>query len=233
MPHLDDPQQHSLVPGEPLPAGFRHLPGRLDATAQKGLLAEVLASVEAAGWFQPTMPRSGRPFSVRMCNLGPWGWVSDKGGYRYQPHHPDTGRPWPPLPASLLELWREVSDHPHPPEACLVNLYRPEARMGLHQDRDEADLSAPVVSVSLGADALFRIGGTNRRDPSRTIVLRSGDVVVLGGASRLCFHGIDRILPGTSALVPGGGRINLTLRRVSMPPAASPFNPWPGTRPGG
>lgn len=219
--------------GKPLPAGFRHLPGRLDATAQEGLLAEVLASVGAAGWFQPTMPRSGRPLSVRMCNLGSLGWVSDKEGYRYQPHHPDTGCPWPPLPASLLELWQAVAGYPHPPEACLVNLYRTGARMGLHQDRDEADLSAPVVSVSLGDDALFRIGGTNRRDPGRTIVLRSGDVVVLGGASRLCFHGIDRILPGTSALVPGGGRINLTLRRVSVPPAASPFSPQPGTRPGG
>jgi alkylated DNA repair protein (DNA oxidative demethylase) len=115
-----------------------------------------------------------------------------------------------------------VADYPHPPEACLVNLYRPGARMGLHQDRDEADLAAPVVSVSLGDDALFRLGGTSRQGPTRSLVLGSGDVVVLGGDARLAFHGIDRILPGTSALVPGGGRINLTLRRVSPPPGTRP-----------
>jgi alkylated DNA repair protein (DNA oxidative demethylase) len=223
MPHLpDQPQQLSLVPAEPAPRaaplpGFRHLPGQLDPAAQAGILAEVLASVEAAGWFQPTMPRSGRPLSVRMGNLGPLGWVSDRDGYRYQPRHPDTGLPWPPLPASLLELWQAVADYPHPPEACLVNLYRPGARMGLHQDRDEADLSAPVVSVSLGDDALFRVGGLARRAPTCSFTLRSGDVIVLGGEARLCFHGIDHILPGTSDLVPGGGRINLTLRRVTRP----------------
>jgi alkylated DNA repair protein (DNA oxidative demethylase) len=236
MPRPTAPQQLSLVPGEapePLPAGFRHLPGRLDATAQARLLAEVLALVEDAGWFQPTMPRWGRPLSVRMCNLGPLGWVSGKAGYRYQPRHPDTGEPWPPLPASLLALWREVAGYPHPPEACLVNLYRPGARMGRHQDRDEADLAAPVVSVSLGDDALFRIGGRGRRDPTRSLVLRSGDVVALGGDARLAFHGVDRILPGTSGLVPGGGRINLTLRRVSVPGGPSAISSPPGTRPGG
>jgi alkylated DNA repair protein (DNA oxidative demethylase) len=195
--------------------GFRHLPGRLDAAAQAALLAEVLAAVDEAGWFQPTMPRSGRPLSVRMCNLGPLGWVSDRAGYRYQAHHPDTGRPWPALPESLLELWRAESGYPHPPEACLVNLYVGAARMGLHQDRDERDLRAPVLSVSLGDDALFRLGGLARRDPSASLTLRSGDVVVLGGEARLAFHGVDRVLPGTSGLVPGGGRINLTLRRVS------------------
>ncbi len=199
------------------PAGFSHLPGRLDAGAQAALLAEVVRAVESVGWFQPTMPRSGHPLSVAMCNLGPLGWVSDRAGYRYQPHHPDTGMTWPALPAALLDLWSETTRYPAPPEACLVNLYRGGARMGLHQDRDEADLAAPVLSVSLGDDALFRLGGRARKDPSRQMLLRSGDVVVLGGAARLCFHGIDRILPGTSTLVPGGGRINLTLRRVTLP----------------
>lgn len=198
-------------------AGFSHLPGRLDAGTQTALLAEVMRAVESVGWFQPTMPRSGQPLSVAMCNLGPLGWVSDRAGYRYQPHHPDTGMTWPALPAALLDLWFETTRYPAPPEACLVNLYRGGARMGLHQDRDEADLAAPVLSVSLGDDALFRLGGRARKDPSRQMLLRSGDVVVLGGAARLCFHGIDRILPGTSALVPGGGRINLTLRRVTLP----------------
>lgn len=196
--------------------GFRHLPGRLDPEAQAALLAEVLALVEEAGWFQPTMPRSGRPLSVRMCNLGPLGWVSDRDGYRYQAHHPDTGRPWPLLPRPLLQLWEVEAGYPHPPEACLVNLYRDGARMGLHQDRDERDLAAPVLSVSLGDDALFRVGGPTRRGPTRSFLLKSGDVVVLGGSARLAFHGVDRILPGTSGLVPGG-RVNLTLRRVSLP----------------
>lgn len=211
-----DPLFLSSTPEAP-PPGFRHLPGHLDRETQAALLAEVLAAVEPAGWFQPTMPQSGRPLSVRMANLGPLGWVSDRDGYRYQPHHPDTGKPWPPLPLSLLRLWQEVAGYPHPPECCLVNLYRAKAKMGLHQDRDEQDLAAPVVSISLGDNALFRVGGRTRRAPTRSLLLRSGDVVVLGGAARLCFHGIDRILPGISALVPGGGRINLTLRRVSLP----------------
>ena len=213
-------RQGALPLGEPetaFPPGFRHLQGLLDGDAQAGLLTEVLRAVEGAGWFQPTMPRSGRPLSVAMCNLGPLGWVADRAGYRYQPRHPDTGAPWPALPSTLLDLWHRVAAYPLPPEACLVNLYRAGAKMGLHQDRDEADLAAPVLSVSLGDDALFRLGGSTRSDPTRSMLLRSGDVVILGGDARLCFHGIDRVLPGTSALVPGGGRINLTLRRVTWP----------------
>jgi len=209
------PESSEEAPPDALLPGFRHLPGRLDATAQESLLAEVLSAVADAGWFQPTMPRSGRPLSVRMCNLGPLGWVSDRDGYRYQAHHPDTGRPWPPLPRALRELWRAEAGYPRPPEACLVNLYTGGARMGLHQDRDEQDLQAPVLSVSLGDDALFRLGGRTRRDPTRSLRLRSGDVVVLGGAARLAFHGVDRVVGGSSRLIPGGGRINLTLRRVT------------------
>ena len=196
---------------------MRHLPGLLDGAAQGRLLAAVLAVVEAAPWFTPTMPRSGRPFSVRMTNCGPLGWVSDRAGYRYQPGHPDTGRAWPPSPELLLALWREVAGDPHAPEACLVNLYRGGARMGLHQDRDEEDLAVPVVFVSLGDAAVFRVGGTARRGSTASLRLASGDVVVLGGEARLCFHGIDRVLPGSPGLVPGGGRINLTLRRVTRP----------------
>lgn len=218
MPRTAQPDLFAAAPdpAPAFPAGFRHLPGRLDGAAQAAILAEVLASVEAAGWFQPTMPRFGQPLSVRMCNLGPLGWVSDRSGYRYQAHHPDTGRPWPPMPRMLHELWDELTGCPHPPEACLVNLYRGRARMGLHQDRDEADLAAPVLSISLGDAALFRVGGDDRRGPTRSLTLESGDVVILAGDSRLCFHGIDRTLPGTSDLVPGGGRINLTLRRVTL-----------------
>jgi alkylated DNA repair protein (DNA oxidative demethylase) len=129
----------------------------------------------------------------------------------------DTGKPWPPIPSVLLKIWDKVADYPHPPEACLVNFYEGSARMGLHQDRDEDDFDAPVVSVSLGDTAVFRVGGLQRKSPTRSFKLASGDVVVLGGAARLCHHGIDRVLPGTSAILKDGGRINLTLRRVTKP----------------
>lgn len=211
-----------------LPPGLRHLPGHLDAGARRLLLAEVMARVERAGWFRPVMPKSGRPFSVRMCNLGPLGWVSDRRGYRYTSLHPDSGRPWPPIPAPLLELWTELAAYPHPPECCLVNHYRPGARLGLHQDRDEEELAAPILSVSLGCAAWFRIGGLRRRDPTRRLLLEPGDVLIMGGPSRLIYHGIDRILPGTGEPVPGEGRINLTLRRVTRPAPAqsSPPRRW-------
>jgi alkylated DNA repair protein (DNA oxidative demethylase) len=143
--------------------------------------------------------------------------MTDVAGYRYQPHHPETGAPWPPIPDILLAAWRDLADYPHAPEACLVNIYGPAARMGLHQDRDEADMAAPVVSLSLGDSCLFRIGGERRTDPTRTLRLASGDAVVLGGAARLAFHGVDRIIPGSSTLLAEGGRINLTLRRVTRP----------------
>lgn len=181
---------------------------------QKTLLDDVLTRVEAAPFYRPVMPGSGKPFSVEESNLGPLGWVSDKNGYRYQATHPVTGNPWPAIPQTLLALWREIAAAPDP-QCCLVNLYRDEARMGLHQDKDEKAIEAPVVSVSLGDEALFRIGGTTRRGPTASVTLSSGDVVMFGGPARLAYHGIDRIRPGSSSLVPGGGRINLTLRRVT------------------
>jgi alkylated DNA repair protein (DNA oxidative demethylase) len=197
-------------------------PEFLSATAQRALVSELRSAIAAAPFFTPHMPKTGKPFSVRMTNLGPLGWVSDReGGYRYQATHPETGQPWPPIPAMVLDVWRAVSGYPHEPEACLVNYYAPGARMGLHQDRDEQDFDAPVVSISLGDACLFRVGGTTRDAPTKSVKLSSGDVVALAGESRLAFHGVDRIYPGTSTLlgdwIPDGGRINLTLRRVTLP----------------
>jgi DNA oxidative demethylase len=194
---------------------MRLLPAHLDRNAQAALVDAIREVVRLAPLFTPVMPRTGQPFSVRMTNCGPLGWVSDVAGYRYQPTHPVTGAPWPAIPAALIDLWSAVARYPGPPQACLVNVYTEAARMGLHQDRDEDDLDAPVLSVSLGDTALFRVGGLRRRDPTRSIRLASGDVLVLEGKSRLAFHGIDRVLPGTSTLLPLGGRLNLTLRRVT------------------
>ncbi|PZQ14348.1 MAG: alkylated DNA repair dioxygenase [Ancylobacter novellus] len=202
----------------PLGDGAFVAPGYLPPDAQAALLDELREALTLAPLFTPAMPRTGKPFSVRMSNLGPLGWVSDAaGGYRYQPTHPVTGRPWPPIPATLLEAWDDLGSCAAPPEACLINWYAPDARMGLHQDRDERDLGAAVVSLSLGDAALFRIGGLKRSDPTRSFRLSSGDAMAFGGPSRLVFHGVDRIYPGTSSLLPKGGRINLTLRRVSAP----------------
>ncbi|WP_300579456.1 alpha-ketoglutarate-dependent dioxygenase AlkB [Phenylobacterium sp.] len=193
--------------------GFRLAPGALDAAAQAALLAQVLEKAATAPFYRPVTP-GGKPMSVEMTNFGPLGWVTDAKGYRYQPTHPVTGQPWPDIPEVLLRLWAELADPEIPPDACLVNLYREGAKMGLHQDRDEADFNLPVLSVSLGDTAIFRIGGTSRRDPTASVRLASGDVCLLAGAARLAHHGIDRTIAGSSRLVPGGGRINLTLRRA-------------------
>lgn len=249
------------------PHGFQHLPGYFDASAQTALLRAALEAIAAAGapFYQPRMPRTGQPLSVWMTNFGPLGWMTDKAkGYRYEPLHPDTGRPWPAMPQALLDLWNAVADYPAQPEACLVNWYGPKAKMGLHKDWDEEATDAAVVSVSLGDAARFRLGGPTRRGATQSLQLESGDVVVLGGAARGCYHGVDRIFPGTSTLfeaiapalwtgaglgqvlaaqahdapvedglfadapgptdipsAPRSGRINLTLRRVTRPAAAT------------
>jgi DNA oxidative demethylase len=198
-------------------SGFRLVPAYLDPSAQKALLAELSAVFAAAPLYTPRMPKSGKLLSVRMTNCGSLGWVTDEAGYRYQPLHPQTGNPWPAMPDIVIDAWKALARYPHPPEACLINYYGPAAKMGLHQDRDESDFDAPVVSLSLGDTCLFRIGGAKRGDPTHALRLASGDAVVLGGKARLAFHGVDRIMPGTSTLLPQGGRINLTLRRVTLP----------------
>jgi alkylated DNA repair protein (DNA oxidative demethylase) len=199
-----------------LPNGIRHSPGYLSRPRQEALVAVIRSVVTEAPLYTPAMPGTGKPMSVRMTNCGSLGWVTDKErGYRYQPMHPATGRPWPAIPSELLDIWNDVSGYEKPPEACLVNFYADDAKMGLHQDKDEQDLSAPVVSISLGNTCLFRVGGLDRTDKTTSFKLASGDVVILGGQGRLCFHGVDRIYPATSTLLKSGGRINLTLRRVT------------------
>ena len=188
---------------------------KFSATQQKNLLDDVMARLEQAPLYRPVMPDTGKPFSVEESNFGKLGWVSDKSGYRYQPIHPVTGAAWPAIPQPLLDLWAQINTG-RAPESCLVNVYRDGAKMGLHQDRDEKDTSAAVIGVSLGDDALFRIGGVARGGPTVSVTLASGDVIAFGGAARLAYHGIDRIRPGTSRLLAGGGRVILTLRRVSV-----------------
>jgi len=198
--------------------GFKLWPGLLDRAAQEALRDEVFARMRQAPLYIPRMPKSGVPMRVRMTNFGSLGWVTDKEqGYRYQAGHPENGKPWPDIPESVLQLWRKYSGYPADPEACLVNYYEGEARMGLHVDSDEDDWDAPVLSISLGDTALFRIGGVVRSDPTRSVRLASGDVCMLAGPSRRAFDGVDRILLGTSRLLPKGGRINLTVRRVTVP----------------
>ncbi len=195
--------------------GFQFHPSLLNRSQQEALAVFAMAVGEGpdAPFFQPVTP-GGQAMSVRMTGLGPLSWISDRAGYRYAPRHPLTGRPWPPMPLLLLELWRRLAPGAPEPDACLVNLYRGGAKMGLHQDRDEADFSAPVLSVSLGDTAVFRLGGTSRKNPTGALKLSSGDVCLLAGPARLAFHGIDRVLEGSSTVVPGGGRLNLTLRRA-------------------
>lgn len=202
-------------PATEIIAGFEIHRGFLDTPAQERLVESIREIVRAAPLVQP-VTAFGKPMSVRMTSAGHYGWVIDRGTYRYAERHPVQGTPWPEIPASILTIWEKVADWPVAPASCLINWYGEGARMGLHQDRDERDLSAPVVSVSLGDRGLFRMGGTARKDPTCSTWLDSGDVVVLRGPSRLAHHGVDRIAFGSGTLLPDGGRLNLTLRVVSL-----------------
>ena len=177
------------------------------------MVSDLRSVVESAPLFSPVTSR-GQKMSVRMTSAGQYGWVSDRKGYRYEPRHPE-GMEWPDIPTSVLDVWRMVAGYPRLPESCLINFYSETAKMGLHQDRDEADFNAPVVSISLGDSALFRIGNLERGGKTESVWLDSGDVIVIGGEQRLVYHGIDRVKPGTSTLLPKGGRINVTMRVVT------------------
>jgi alkylated DNA repair protein (DNA oxidative demethylase) len=200
-------QPLSVIPG------FDLWPSFLDAEVQRALVSSVFEAAQVAP-FANYATAYGKAMSVGMTSFGPLGWTSDAAGYRYADRHPGTGQPWPAMPQVLLDLWAALGNAETPPDSCLINLYRGDARMGAHQDRDEADKAYPVLSISLGDTAVFRIGGTSRKDPSKSLKLNSGDVCRLSGPARLAFHGVDRTVAGSSSLVPGGGRINLTLRRA-------------------
>lgn len=206
-------------PGEmvEIAPGAVWFPSYLDRATQEALRDAIRDVVRQAPLYTPAMPRSGEPLSVRMTNCGSLGWVSDVSGYRYQSTHPETGTTWPPMPDILLTAWRLLAQYPHPPEACLVNFYHAAAKLGLHQDRDEDNFDAPVLSLSLGDTARFRIGGAERGGKTASVELKSGDAFIFGGPSRLAYHGVDRIYPDTSTLLRDGGRINLTMRRVTKP----------------
>jgi len=200
------PPPSATIGGSALFAGW------LTAADQSAMLADVRAIAAAAPLFSP-LTGWGKPMSVRMTSAGRYGWYSDRKGYRYIDRHP-AGTPWPAIPERILAVWRDLVSGDRLPDCCLVNWYGPDARMGLHQDRDEADFTWPVLSISLGDDGLFRIGTTVRGGPTESVWLKSGDVLILGGAARLAYHGIDRIAPGTSTLTGAPGRLNLTLRVV-------------------
>lgn len=196
--------------------GVSYFPEALTPLTQRQLSDKLDKILTRAPLFKPTMPRTGKPFSVAMSNCGPLGWLSDKiGGYRYEPNHPNTSEPWPPIPDILIKQWTQLTGCSFPPQACLINYYNKSARMGLHRDDDENEPDAPILSISLGDSAWFRIGGLKRKDPTSRILLKSGDIISMSGPARFIYHGIDRILPDTSSVIKNGGRINLTLRRVN------------------
>ncbi len=192
--------------------GFRIFQGVLDRPAQQALVADLRRVGRDAPLFSPRTG-AGKAMSVRMTSAGRYGWYSDQRGYRYERQHPQGGD-WPAIPDVVTDLWRDLVSPDRMPDCCLVNFYGEGARMGMHQDNDEADFTWPVLSISLGDEGLFRMGNDTRGGKTESIWLKSGDVVVMGGGARLKFHGVDRIRFGSSTLLPNGGRINLTCRVV-------------------
>ncbi|MEO6781951.1 MAG: DNA oxidative demethylase AlkB [Bradyrhizobium sp.] len=200
---------------QPLAEGAVLLRG-LAARRQSELVA-ALHDVVAEAPFRHMMTPGGHQMSVAMTNCGSVGWITDRTGYRYGQSDPETARPWPAMPLPFRELAGQAAAEAgfggFSPDACLINRYRPGARMSLHQDRDEHDFGAPIVSVSLGLPAIFLFGGLKRSDKPRRFRLEHGDVVVWGGPARLAFHGVAPLADGEHALM-GRQRINLTFRRA-------------------
>ena len=203
------PAQEAMAEGAVLMRGFAK-PAEAELVAALGDIAEQAP-------FRHMVTPGGHPMSVAMTNCGSLGWVTDRTGYRYDAHDPETAKPWPAMPAPFRELARQAADRAgfggFTPDACLVNRYQPGAKMSLHQDRDEGDFGAPIVSVSLGLPAIFLFGGPKRSNKPRRFRLEHGDVVVWGGPARLYFHGIAPLADGEHALI-GRQRINLTFRKA-------------------
>lgn len=203
------PSEEAIAPGAMLLRGFAR--NRADD------LLQAIRQIEDLAPFRHMVTPGGYRMSVAMTSCGTAGWVTDRSGYRYQASDPDSGQPWPPMPPALRELAERAAARAgfagFEPDACLINRYQPGARLSLHQDKDERDLSAPVVSVSLGLPAVFLFGGSSRSERPRRYRLEHGDVVVWGGPARLAFHGVAPLADGWHAVL-GARRINLTFRKA-------------------
>jgi alkylated DNA repair protein (DNA oxidative demethylase) len=203
------PAQEAMAEGAVLLRGFA-------GVFEADLIAALRAIVEQAP-FRHMMTPGGHQMSVAMTNCGSFGWVTDRTGYRYDTRDPEAGKSWPPMPPAFRELARRAASHAgfagFSPDACLINRYQPGARMSLHQDKDELDLAAPIVSVSLGLPATFLFGGLKRSDRPSRFRLQHGDIAVWGGPARLAFHGVAPLVDGEHVLL-GRQRINLTFRKT-------------------
>ncbi len=202
--------------------GFLLLRRFFDRAAQ-GRLVEACREVARRAPFITPVMADGKPFRVEMTNAGEWGWLSDRSGYRYARGHPVTGDPWPAPPPALAAAVADavaaaLGDHAAAafhPQCYLINRYSPgRGRLGLHRDQDERDRAQPIITLSLGVDAVFLAGGARRKDPVRRVPLQSGDVVVMSGRTRMAYHGIDRLLPTFSPVTGDGSRLSVTVRRV-------------------
>jgi DNA oxidative demethylase len=203
------PVQEAMAEGAVLLRGFAVM-------VEADLIAALRAVMEQAP-FRHMMTPGGHQMSVAMTNCGSFGWVTDRTGYRYDANDPEAGKPWPAMPPAFRELAGQAASHAgftgFAPDACLINRYQPAARMSLHQDKDELDLDAPIVSVSLGLPAIFLFGGLKRSDKPNRFRLQHGDIAVWGGPARLAFHGVAPLADGEHALL-GRQRINLTFRKT-------------------
>lgn len=204
------PHNEQLAPGATVLHGF--------VGADDGPLLSALDTIVARAPFRHMTTPGGFRMSVAMTNCGALGWVTDRRGYRYEPVDPESGLPWPEMPPVFRDLARRAATQggfpDFDPDACLINRYEVGAKMSLHQDKDERDLEAPIVSVSLGLPAVFQFGGLARSDPKRRVPLNHGDVVVWGGPSRLTYHGILTLKPGEHPRL-GAYRMNLTFRKAA------------------
>ena len=202
----------------PANKGFFLLKSKLTKVTQQEVLAAARAVVRSAPLFRPSMP-SGQSFNYSMTNCGDLGWVADRSGYRYQQTHPHTFKAFPAMPQVIKDLAiviaKETGNDNFYPQSCLINLYRKGEKLGMHKDNTEENLSAPIISVSLGCTGIFILGGFLRTDETKQYIVQSGDVIVMGGESRNFFHSFKGIVPNTSNLLKDGGRLNLTIRQVN------------------